>query len=1164
MTRVVSFKVTADTTQAQRAGDELRDAYARVSREIESKLAGAAKLEGLRQATADATARAGQLTAAVTALKAQVAEADKAAKGALREELKRIQKEANTAAKDVTKLTTEAGKLEAKLASGAPVERLREQARELSEAANTYGVAMTRLRVAAIQQQEAAVAMRAGLGNFNQALSQAATLASRQTQFIEAQARARRQLELESTFSGQLANNPARFASFEADQARARRQAELEAAFGPVQAADNARQAALAAAAAQRQVSDEVDKSLDGLRRRNALLGAGTELERVNRLVTLGAYSQYNAAQLQQLRNLAAEYDAKQKIRVFDKQRTAGNFAQGLTSTIGFGFGSAGVAAGVGTGLATLFSVQQFLALERAQSALTAVSGSLSSSADQMRFVQAEARRLGIDVATLSKAYAQFSAASKGTTLEGEKATRIFGAIAAAGQKLNLQTVEVEGALRAVSQMMSKGTVQSEELRGQLGDRLPGAVNIMARALGVTTGKLQNMLEQGQVLSDDALPKFAAELERTFNLSQSDRINTLAASFGRLTGELKLAAAAVGGAMAPSLQEASEQASNFFRVARESPLQAIALQVAGVMAGLLSPNGSTLNEGVNAYFAETAKRLEDADRAALKFAESANILKKLSVNDILAGNVDQQFFVGAPKTPFPQGFPSADFAKLTETQKRKLEADREELATLGLKTEKEKVLWQIRQGSLRDEPKALQNAQLALAVARDNLRAVESTGKATGKQIDQEAILAKIRQDSLGVFEDNLRKETAALESQAALKDQLRLRLIAAEEGDTAASRARLKSEYDKWLKELGDSAEGANLAKALFNAENAKIQLGETQAAFQAIVDRARSGIEGRNDAASASGVGAREKRGIQQQNAVEAARALAELQVKFEQVQSNGPATREQTKAFEEQRQALIRIKQAADELSRSPFQGAIDSALDLDDALSNTLVKSFDGVADKLSDVATGGAADFREMADSIIKDIIRIQIRAALAGLISNLFPSFAPGGNTPEITRSPAAIAGSTGTGGGSLDFAGLAGGGKVNGIGTGTSDSNLRWLSDGEFVIRASSVEKFGTGLFEMLNAGIKPPSLGARARGMASGGYVGKAPRASNDGGVLVQIINSTSEPVRTERSQTPDGRSLERVFIGQFRADMATRGEMARAIEASYQVNRRPGSSR
>jgi hypothetical protein len=54
-------------------------------------------------------------------------------------------------------------------------------------------------------------------------------------------------------------------------------------------------------------------------------------------------------------------------------------------------------------------------------------------------------------------------------------------------------------------------------------------------------------------------------------------------------------------------------------------------------------------------------------------------------------------------------------------------------------------------------------------------------------------------------------------------------------------------------------------------------------------------------------------------------------------------------------------------------------------------------------------------------------------------------------------------------------------GGKINGPGTGTSDSIPALLSDGEYVVNARSVDKYGVGLFESLNA-----------QRFADGGYLG------------------------------------------------------------------------
>lgn len=68
---------------------------------------------------------------------------------------------------------------------------------------------------------------------------------------------------------------------------------------------------------------------------------------------------------------------------------------------------------------------------------------------------------------------------------------------------------------------------------------------------------------------------------------------------------------------------------------------------------------------------------------------------------------------------------------------------------------------------------------------------------------------------------------------------------------------------------------------------------------------------------------------------------------------------------------------------------------------------------------------------------------------------------------------------------------GKAAGGLVSGPGTSTSDSMLTRLSNGEYVIRASAVDKFGVGLFNTLNSG-NVPRFATGAPLTAAGRYSG------------------------------------------------------------------------
>jgi lambda family phage tail tape measure protein len=158
---------------------------------------------------------------------------------------------------------------------------------------------------------------------------------------------------------------------------------------------------------------------------------------------------------------------------------------------------------------------------------------SVRGSAAEIAYLRKTTFDLGLSFESTAKAYQQFSAAARSTSLEGDKARAIFESVAKASAVMGLSADQTSGVLLALQQMISKGTVQSEELRGQLGERLPGAFQTAARAMGVTTAELGKMLEQGQVVADDFLPKFAQELDRSLGGAAEKAANRLDAAVNR-------------------------------------------------------------------------------------------------------------------------------------------------------------------------------------------------------------------------------------------------------------------------------------------------------------------------------------------------------------------------------------------------------------------------------------------------------------------------------------------------------------------------------------------------------------------------------------------------------------------------------------------------------
>ncbi len=173
--------------------------------------------------------------------------------------------------------------------------------------------------------------------------------------------------------------------------------------------------------------------------------------------------------------------------------------------------------------------------------------GNIAATAEDLDYLRRTADRLGVDLGTLSREYSKFMIAAQGTNLQGARARRIFEAVTEAARVSRTSTEELKGVFTALVQIVSKGAVQMEELRQQLGDRLPGALQIMADGLGVTTGELIKLMENGQV-SSDALVGFAEELERRFGAGLPDALQSTSAELGRLQNAAFQAMLAFGNA----------------------------------------------------------------------------------------------------------------------------------------------------------------------------------------------------------------------------------------------------------------------------------------------------------------------------------------------------------------------------------------------------------------------------------------------------------------------------------------------------------------------------------------------------------------------------------------------------------------------------------------
>ena len=259
--------------------------------------------------------------------------------------------------------------------------------------------------------------------------------------------------------------------------------------------------------------------------------------------------------------------------------------------------------------------VQMTRETQRAGTMLKNVSATTTEYAESMRWAADLAKRYGVYVNDVVMSFAKFRGAAQNSNSTIEEQRDLFESVTRACSAFGLTADETNGAMNAITQMMSKGNIQAEELRGQLGERMPIAMQAMAKAANTTVGGLQKMMEQGQ-LTADILPAFGRALNEMLPNVQTD---TLEAALGNLknaaqefTDELGLGdrmKSAVQG-LTSAVQSAADNIGNII-------VAVVALVVGAVGNGLVKMwrNIMTVAKGIETQAASTAAKLQAATAA---------------------------------------------------------------------------------------------------------------------------------------------------------------------------------------------------------------------------------------------------------------------------------------------------------------------------------------------------------------------------------------------------------------------------------------------------------------------------------------------------------------------------------------------------------------------
>ena len=154
------------------------------------------------------------------------------------------------------------------------------------------------------------------------------------------------------------------------------------------------------------------------------------------------------------------------------------------------------------------------------------------------KYFRDTAERMGLRLQDVINDGGKFFMASRDSGIKMNQAQFTFEQFSGLGGLMGVDKETQAGIMKALTQMFAKGKVQAEELRGQLGDRMPQAVSLFTKALGVTSAEFEKMLKDGKVTSDVIL-QAGQQIEKTYGKQMQKAFSTLTSEQNRLSNSFQ-------------------------------------------------------------------------------------------------------------------------------------------------------------------------------------------------------------------------------------------------------------------------------------------------------------------------------------------------------------------------------------------------------------------------------------------------------------------------------------------------------------------------------------------------------------------------------------------------------------------------------------------------
>lgn len=215
----------------------------------------------------------------------------------------------------------------------------------------------------------------------------------------------------------------------------------------------------------------------------------------------------------------------------------AGNMRAGLTA-----LGIATVGRELGQFVSAAYEAQ--VAFDKFNAVMNNTTGP-KTAGNQFKFLMAVARETAMDLQGMTQNYTKFAQASIAGGFSAADTGKMFHQASIAMRGFGLSAVDSDLAMKAITQMMTKGRIQAEELRQQLAERGVPAMAALAAATGKSTIELEKMMEAGK-LGTNELKLMIAEMAKMGQGSVTEQLKTIGAQMTMLANNFTMAKLAFG------------------------------------------------------------------------------------------------------------------------------------------------------------------------------------------------------------------------------------------------------------------------------------------------------------------------------------------------------------------------------------------------------------------------------------------------------------------------------------------------------------------------------------------------------------------------------------------------------------------------------------------